>query len=663
MIKTIRSKIVWTFTCLVLLNLASGFWSIYNFYALGTTVSAILNENYQSVLAAENMVKWLVRADKALLDASEYEAASETAALNDIKELFVPFTENRDLFFYWYDHAVRSVSVPSQETLLDSIQTAYRQYTVLADSMTARIGQGAFREAKQYYYENVRPHSDSIQVLCLRLFEINQAAMDNVVPRTHAISNQVAYGAMMTSIITVALSIIAMLWITRVFVTPAEELTERVKQIGAGKLDLKIDVLSDDEVGQLSREFNKMTERLKRFEQMNIDKIISEKRKSEAIVESIADGLIVTDASMNILHMNRVIAELCEVRQGPVIGAPLGSVIRDERIISLIRTCSAMDGEPADQKVSYLEFERGDRRWFFRPKMTRIFDNEGALYGVLTLLQDVTQFKELDRMKSDFIATLSHEFRTPLTSMNMSVDILSQGILGPLNEKQKELIDSAKEDCFRLTKLARELLQLSKLESGKVQLKNEELNLRSVIEASTRPLLLQFSGKNIQLLNEVDPGLPRLVADEQQISWLITNLVTNALKFTDSGGTITLRARVQPPTGVNRENGETVLVEVEDTGQGIARENLAIIFDKFVQVRGITASTPGSVGLGLAIAKEIVEIYGGKIWAESELGKGSKFSFVLPLRSGLPHRENRDSRAETLPADRQGEEQNRSTQV
>jgi len=663
MIKTIRSKIVWTFTCLVLLNLASGFWSIYNFYALGTTVSAILNENYQSVLAAENMVKWLVRADKALLDASEYEAASETAALNDIKELFVPFTENRDLFFYWYDHAVRSVSVPSQETLLDSIQTAYRQYTVLADSMTARIGQGAFREAKQYYYENVRPHSDSIQVLCLRLFEINQAAMDNVVPRTHAISNQVAYGAMMTSIITVALSIIAMLWITRVFVTPAEELTERVKQIGAGKLDLKIDVLSDDEVGQLSREFNKMTERLKRFEQMNIDKIISEKRKSEAIVESISDGLIVTDASMNILHMNRVIAELCEVRQGPVIGAPLGSVIRDERIISLIRACSAMDGEPADQKVSYLEFERGDRRWFFRPKMTRIFDNEGALYGVLTLLQDVTQFKELDRMKSDFIATLSHEFRTPLTSMNMSVDILSQGILGPLNDKQKELIDSAKEDCFRLTKLARELLQLSKLESGKVQLKNEELNLRSVIEASTRPLLLQFSGKNIQLLNEVDPGLPRLVADEQQISWLITNLVTNALKFTDSGGTITLRARVQPPTGVNRENGETVLVEVEDTGQGIARENLAIIFDKFVQVRGITASTPGSVGLGLAIAKEIVEIYGGKIWAESELGKGSKFSFVLPLRSGLPHRENRDSRAETLPADRQGEEQNRSTQV
>ncbi len=540
MIKTIRSKIVWTFTCLVLLNLASGFWSIYNFYYLGTTVTSSLHDNYRSVLAAENMVKSLVRADKALLDASEYEPSTGSGQLNTNKDLFVGFTDNRDLFYYWFDQAVRSVSLPSQEPLGDSIRTAYRQYAVLADSMTARIFQGAGREAKQYYYENVRPCSDKIQALCLRLFEINQAAMDNTVPRTHAIANQIAYGTMMTSIITLALSVIAMIWITRVVVTPAEELTDRVKQIGAGKLDLKIDVLSDDEIGQLSREFNKMTERLKRFEQMNIDKIISEKRKSEAIGESISDGLIVTDASMNILHMNRVIAELCDVRPGPIVGEALGSVIRDERIIALIRSCSFASGEPAEQKVSYLEFERGDRRLFFRPKMARIFDNEGELYGVLTLLQDVTQFKELDRMKSDFIATLSHEFRTPLTSINMSVDILSQGILGPLNEKQKELISSTKEDCFRLTKLARELLQLSKLESGKIQLKNEELDIRSVIDLSVRPLLLQFNEKNIRLVTDIDSGLPRLVADEQQISWVITNLVTNALKYTGPGGMVTI---------------------------------------------------------------------------------------------------------------------------
>jgi signal transduction histidine kinase len=274
-------------------------------------------------------------------------------------------------------------------------------------------------------------------------------------------------------------------------------------------------------------------------------------------------------------------------------------------------------------REAILEFDRGEKRSYFRPKITKIPDGSGGLYGVVTLLQDVTQFKELDRMKSDFIATLSHEFRTPLTSINMSVDILNQGILGPLNSKQKELMDSTREDCTRLTKLARELLQLSKLESGKLQMRDEQLNLRSVVESSLRPLQLQFQGKDVRLSIAIPSGLPVLVADEQQISWVITNIVTNALKFTDSGGQVCVRAE---------EKDGSILVEVEDTGHGIAEENLGKIFDKFVQVKQISDATPGSVGLGLAIAKEIVEAYGGRIWAKSEVGKGSTFSFVLPLR-------------------------------
>jgi signal transduction histidine kinase len=278
---------------------------------------------------------------------------------------------------------------------------------------------------------------------------------------------------------------------------------------------------------------------------------------------------------------------------------------------------------PTDQSTNILHFDRGGKRSYFRPKLTKIFTTEGSLYGVVTLLQDVTQFKELDRMKSDFIATLSHEFRTPLTSINMSVDILNQGILGPLNDRQKDLINSTKEDCFRLTKLARELLQLSKLESGKLQLKDEELDVRAVVEFSLHPLQVQFQEKNVRLITEIDRDTPRLLADEQQISWVITNLVTNALKYTGPGGTVTVRAKPRE---------DAVLFEVEDTGVGIAQEHLQEIFARFVQVKPGGGSTPGSVGLGLAIAKEIVEAYGGTIWAESQPGKGSIFSFVLPLR-------------------------------
>lgn len=613
MIRSIRAKIIWTFIVLVLLNMGASFWAIYNFYSLGTTVATMLRENYQSVLATENMVKSLERQDNALA------AATEGNDLSVGREFF----ENKELFYYWHEQAVRTASTESQVPILDSIQSEYRLYTTLADSLQSRLQQGARREAgRYYYYANIRATSELLRELCFRLFEINQTAMFNAEARTHIIANQTAYGTIITSLITLILSVIATIWLTNVVVKPAENLTETVKQIGKGRLDLKIDVLSDDEIGHLSREFNKMTERLRRFEQMNVQKILAEKRKSEAIVESISDGLIVTDAQLRILHINRVIGDLFGCDEHAVVNEPVASVIHDERIISLIRAGSGQDGtEPG---IPYLQFTRGGKQCFFRPKVSRIYDQTGRLYGVVTLLQDVTQFKELDRMKSDFIATLSHEFRTPLTSINMSVDILLQGILGTLNDRQKELMESTKEDCHRLTKLARELLQLSKLESGRVELKNEELDVQTVIDFSLRPLQLPFQEKNVILNVDVPSTLPHIIADEQQISWVVTNLVTNALKFTGAGGRVTVRAR---------EDTNAVLVEVEDTGQGIAPENLEKVFDKFVQVKRTTDVTPGSVGLGLAIAKEIVEMYGGRIWARSEPGKGSTFSFILPLQT------------------------------
>lgn len=611
MIRTLRAKIVWAFAGLVLLNLGAGFWAIYNFYTLGSTVAMILQENYQSVVAADNMMKALERHDNALLVKSE--VADPTAG--------GAYRANRELFVASQTKAARTNALPSEEPLRDSIQTAWIQYVVVADSMIARMEQGDFNAAIQYYYRIVRPHSDRVRELCFRLFEINQAAINNAGDRTRLIAGQTAFGMMLASIVTLLLSIVATAWLIRGIVTPAEQLTDRVKRIGAGMLDLKIDVLSDDEIGQLSREFNKMTERLKRFEQMNIDQILSEKRKSDTIVQSIADGLIMTDAAMRVVHVNKVVSDLFRLGDADLIGRSLQSVINDSRIVSIVSSAIPAENTP-DPAGGLLQFSRGDKTLFFRPKVTRILDGEGALYGILLLLQDVTQFKELDRMKSDFIATLSHEFRTPVTSINMSVDILNQGILGPLNERQKEIIASAKEDCFRLTKLARELLQLSKLESGRIQLKNEELNMGAVIESSLRPLSVQFKEKGVQLTADISPELPPLVADEQQMVWVINNLVTNALKHTESGGLVTVRAR--------EEKGHLVM-EVEDTGIGIPPEHLESIFDKFVQVKRFQDATPGSVGLGLAIAKEIVEMYSGKIWASSGVGKGSTFSVRLPL--------------------------------
>lgn len=623
MIKTIRAKIVWTFAVLVVLNLTSSYWAIYNFYAIATGVSTIIRENYQSVLAAENMVKSLERQDNALLVASQGEMPSADSSLTENRDLFKQYTENRDLFFYWYDAAVKAVGSTEQEPVRDSIQAAYRRYTLVGDSMSARIKQGAFEGAQDYYFRRVRPVSDELRTLCFRLFEINQQGFARVQIQTHSLANQTAFASLMASIVGLILSIIATAWLIRSFITPAELLTDRVKQIGAGKVDLKIDVLSDDEIGQLSREFNKMTERLRQYDEMNIDKILAEKRKSEVIVDSIADGLIMTDATLRVIHVNKVIADLFGIDELASIGKDLRAVIPDARLLGLISQSARANGELQEQSITFLQFERNGETLYFRPKLTTLRDREGRLFGIVALLQDITQFKELDRMKSEFIATVSHEFRTPVTSINMSIDILNQELLGPLTARQKDLVTSAKEDCHRLTKLARELLQLAKIESGRIQLHEEELQIAEVIGSSLHPLQIQFQEKNVRLVTDLQPDLPPLRADEQQVSWVITNLVTNALKHTPAGGTVTVSGR---------RDGESLRVEVQDTGVGIPREFLAKVFDKFVQVKQSSDTTPGSVGLGLAIAKEIVEMYGGRIWADSEVGKGSTFAFVLPFR-------------------------------
>jgi two-component system, NtrC family, sensor histidine kinase KinB len=622
-IKTIRAKIVWTFAVLVVLNLTSSYWAIYNFYAIATGVSTIIRENYQSVLAAENMVKSLERQDNALLVASQGEMPSADSSLTENRDLFKQYTENRDLFFYWYDAAVKAVGSTEQEPVRDSIQAAYRRYTLVGDSMSARIKQGAFEGAQDYYFRRVRPVSDELRTLCFRLFEINQQGFARVQIQTHSLANQTAFASLMASIVGLILSIIATAWLIRSFITPAELLTDRVKQIGAGKVDLKIDVLSDDEIGQLSREFNKMTERLRQYDEMNIDKILAEKRKSEVIVDSIADGLIMTDATLRVIHVNKVIADLFGIDELASIGKDLRAVIPDARLLGLISQSARANGELQEQSITFLQFERNGETLYFRPKLTTLRDREGRLFGIVALLQDITQFKELDRMKSEFIATVSHEFRTPVTSINMSIDILNQELLGPLTARQKDLVTSAKEDCHRLTKLARELLQLAKIESGRIQLHEEELQIAEVIGSSLHPLQIQFQEKNVRLVTDLQPDLPPLRADEQQVSWVITNLVTNALKHTPAGGTVTVSGR---------RDGESLRVEVQDTGVGIPREFLAKVFDKFVQVKQSSDTTPGSVGLGLAIAKEIVEMYGGRIWADSEVGKGSTFAFVLPFR-------------------------------
>ena len=243
------------------------------------------------------------------------------------------------------------------------------------------------------------------------------------------------------------------------------------------------------------------------------------------------------------------------------------------------------------------------------------------------------ELMKIDEMKSEFISVASHELRTPLTAIKSAVQLVLEGKTGEINENQKKFLSIAERNINRLASIVNNLLDLSRIESGKIRMKPEEMDLRGAIEFTLLSLKAQADGKSTQLTMDVKEELPSVYADGEKVAQILTNLIGNAIKFTPQGGTVSLSAK---PFGEDRQ---MVAVSVRDSGVGIPEDQLDRIFDKFYQVEDCLGHSVEGMGLGLAITKGLVEAHHGKIWVESEVGKGSVFTFTLPVSKG----EGRDS--------------------
>ncbi len=611
-VTSLRYKIGLYYLVIVVIGLVTSAVAVYNFSSLSNTFELVLRDNYENVFAAQNMFKALERQENAQL----------SMLLQDIDMAYIQFNFNRGNFLGWLEKARQGGGRSAQETIvLKRIGEDYYKYNQLSDSLY-RILQvrGQTSAASDFKSNVIRPVADSLKERCFEYLEINQDAMTHTEEKLNQTSSDATLTVITISVIAVFLSFFISVRFTRSILRPAEKLTQSVRRISQGQLNQKIDINTDDEIGALGREFNKMTERLRTYEQTNIHQLIAEKKKSETIVESIVDPVIVTDRQGYLILMNQAAATVFDVHGSDWQSKPLREVIGNQSWVEMLELNGVQKYEK-ENRDSLFAFVRNNVTMYFRPRQAQIMDEQGNIQGVVTLLQDVTRFKDLDRMKSEFIATVSHELRTPLTSLSMGIDILSQGVVGAVNKRQRELLIAAKDDSERLRKLVKGLLDLSKLESGKYEMKKEFVDFRRLVAEAVQPLRLPFEEKQIQLEFDVPERLPALFADSHQLIWVVTNLLSNALRFTDPGGSVRLTAK---------EEKDRILVTVSDTGHGISPEHRETVFDKFVQVKSPTDTTPGSVGLGLAIAREVVEAHGGRIWLESTVGMGSTFFFSLP---------------------------------
>lgn len=343
----------------------------------------------------------------------------------------------------------------------------------------------------------------------------------------------------------------------------------------------------------------------------------------DTISGSLADALFVTDRSKKVIWLNRGAEEIFGIKLDSARGKTLADITGLHKL-SVLLDVVLKNEEPLEcsYENATIRVKRLDRRYFFKISINPIRQDE-QFTGILVQLTDVTRFHEMEKIKSDFVSIVSHEFRTPLTTIIIGVEMLREGMLGDLTPRGKEVLDAIGADCERLTRLVDNLLELSRIEAGTgtIYVEAEPIDVHELVQEAIRPLKIQAEKKKVELIADLPPGIPSVAADFNKAVWVLTNLIGNALRYTDAGGTITVRVR---------KKGSRLFFSVQDSGCGIPKEYLDKIFRKYIQVRG-QKKARGGAGLGLAIAKDIVMAHGGEIWAESEEGKGSTFTFTFPL--------------------------------
>ncbi|MGB9700164.1 MAG: response regulator [Thermodesulfobacteriota bacterium] len=355
-------------------------------------------------------------------------------------------------------------------------------------------------------------------------------------------------------------------------------------------------------------------EQLRREREKGLREIAEEKSKIKTIIQCMADGVLVTDHEGNIVLDNPAFRRLLKVEQAfPKGVADFLHMAGWRELGERIR--QVQEGNPVSLEIGHGEVT-------LMAHIAPVRSEEGEILGTVTVLRDITMLKNIEQMKSDFVALVAHELRAPLASIEQQLAVILAGILGEINQKQQEMLGRAKERTHALLNLIRDLLDLSKIEAGFVVQHKEPVYIEEILTKVVEILKPQAEAKNISIELTLPPSLPQLLVDRRNIEEVFLNLVSNGIKYTNEGGRVWLSGGIQ---------GSYLLIEVGDNGMGIPAEDLPHIFDKFYRVKNVQTRKITGTGLGLPIVKRIVEAHLGTVEVQSQLGEGSIFRVLLPV--------------------------------
>jgi signal transduction histidine kinase len=573
---------------------------------LGRAIDVILRENYRSVIACQEMKESLERIDSGVLFTF---ADNQDVGLRFIEEYKTKFKSALEA-------ELSNITLPGEGERARRLQSLYSLYIETIPQVIDNALPLGQREKE--YFTNLWPMFQEIKNLSQEILEMNQENMTQANAAARSLAESAHQRLVISMIfgwcVALLLTYMARFWILK----PIHRLIESTNEIRRGNLDLVLETSSSDEIGQLSESFNEMTSALRQVRKTDRINLMRTRRATEEVFKALPEAIAIIDLGGRVEFSTETADRHFGLKPGITIYA-LGY----DWLVQLVQQAQDEDQRAEfDSRSGYIQQFIENREYFFQPIAVPIPTDPKTTErtGTMLIFKDVTLIHEQQELKQGVVSTVSHQLKTPLTSLRMSIHLLLEEKIGALNEKQTELLMAAREESERLSNILNDLLDLNRIKSDNITLTVKPVSPQVLARDGIEPFLYEAKDKGVTLINGVSPDLPDILADPGKISQVFANILSNALRFTQPGGMVTVSAKTE---------SDGVQFLIEDTGVGIAAKHLGQLFEPFYRIP--EQDQKMGAGLGLAIVREIIKAHGGKVGAESQVGKGSIFWFSLPI--------------------------------
>ncbi|QAA34144.1 ATP-binding protein [Clostridium manihotivorum] len=601
---SLKLKFFCLFLALLFTNFVIGGVSLYNLFKVENNTSKLTSSNYASIKATNKMLQII-----------DEEAQDIISYINSKNPIYIRnFYDTNNNFHENFTFQSNNATEEGEKVINENIKSTYSDFL---DSLTSliEIRDSKGKEAALNKYTNeIQPLYEKLNKSLRDISEINDKAMTD---KKDSMNKNIESAIKVTICLSLFLILVGLALSVKYinkFLNPLYSLHDDIIKAKEGDFTHRAEILTDDEIGILAEEFNNMSEKINQFQHSTFGKLLDEKNRSMTIIKSISDPIIVLDTNYRIVLLNDEAENYFRITQAQATGRHVLETLTYGELFDFIS--NVMDNNiEKDSKI--MSFKNNST--IFKINLSKINDNMNKTNGIVVYFQNITEIKKVEKLKHDLISSLSHEIKTPLTSIMMGASLLEDSEMMESNKNFNKIVSAISEDSQKLLNLINNFLRYGQLESDQKLLNMDFCSAYDIINRSVEEYYSLLENKSIELRIGLQDNLPELHVDEEKIGWVLNNLLSNAVKYTKNFGSVLIGAY---------ENNGYVSIFVKDTGIGITNEYQTRIFEKFFRANSESDGT----GLGLALSKQIVELHGGNIYCESQYGLGSTFTFELPIR-------------------------------